>query len=115
VVAGLPIPRKNPFLQERLCRHAPTLLKIFHMNKYCYKDAKSLVQSVCSAAKDGMFDTREKFLTMLTANPDIAAREYNVFGKPFFWNDASVALYGYREEEAVNRDIFDTILPVEMR
>jgi PAS domain S-box-containing protein len=85
------------------------------MNKYPYKEAKSIVQAVSSAATDGMYDTREKFLTMLAANPDIAAQGYNAFGKIFFWNDASVLLYGYKEEDAVNRDIFETILPPEMR
>ena len=52
---------------------------------------------------------------MLEANPDIAAQGYNAFGKIFYWNNASASLYGYREEEAVNRDVFDTILPPEMR
>lgn len=94
---------------------SPSPDKTLYMNKYAHKEAESIVQSVCTAAADGVFDTREKFLSMLDDNPDIAAQGYNAFGKIFFWNDASAFLYGYREADAVTRDIFETILPPEMR
>jgi PAS domain S-box-containing protein len=85
------------------------------MKKLPYKEAKDLVQSICDAAAKGEFDTRDKFIAMLDANPDIAAQGYNSFGKIFFWNKASAGLYGYNEAAAVNRDIFETILPPELR
>ena len=85
------------------------------MNTYPYNEAQTLVNSVCRAADEGAFDSRDKFLAMLDAHPDIAAQGYNAFGKIFFWNKASALLYGYNEAEAVNRDIFETILPPEMR
>ena len=85
------------------------------MNKYPYKEAETLIQSICEAAGQGAYDTREKFLSMLEAHPDIAAQGYNSFGKIFFWNNASAELYGYSETAAVNRDIFETILPPDLR
>jgi len=85
------------------------------MKKYSYKEAKTLVQSICKTAVDGEYDTREKFHAMLEANPDVAAQGYNAFGKIFFWNKASIHLYGYSEASAINRDLFETVLPPEMR
>jgi len=85
------------------------------MKKYSYKEAKQLIQSICKAARDGEYDTREKFLAMLAANPDIAAQGYNPFGKIFFWNAASGRLYGYSETAAFNKDLFDLVIPPEMR
>lgn len=85
------------------------------MNKFTFKEAQALIQSICTAAADEEYDTREKFLAMLEANPDVAAQGYNAFGKIFFWNKASVILYGYSEDEAVNKDLFETILPPELR
>ena len=85
------------------------------MKKYPYKEAKALVQSICAAAGNGAYDTREKFHDMLQEHPDIAAQGYNTYGKIFFWNRGSAALYGYSEAAAINRDIFETILPPEMR
>jgi PAS domain-containing protein len=85
------------------------------MKKYPYKNAKKLIQSICTAAEADEFDTREKFLSMLTANPDVAAKGYNMFGKIFFWNPASAALYGYNEAAAVNQDLFELIFPLELQ
>ncbi len=85
------------------------------MEKYPYKEAKKLVQSICEAADAGKYDTREKFLTILDANPDIAAQGYNPFGKIFFWNTGSFLLYGYKEADAFNKDLFDLIIPPELR
>lgn len=85
------------------------------MNKYPYQDAQTLIQSICDAAARGEYDTRDKFHAMLEANPDVAAQGYNAFGKIFFWNDSSIETYGYKESEAVNQDIFEMLIPEEMR
>jgi PAS domain S-box-containing protein len=85
------------------------------MKKHPYKNAKKIIHSICTAAEAGDFDTREKFLSMLTANPDVAAQGYNIFGKIFFWNPASAALYGYNEAAAVNQDLFELILPPNLQ
>ena len=85
------------------------------MKKYAYKHAKEIIQSICTAAEAGEFDSREKFHSMLSANPDVAAQGYNRFGKIFFWNPASSALYGYNEAASVNQDLFELILPPELQ
>ncbi len=85
------------------------------MKKFTYNKAKKLIQSICKAAADGEYDTREKFHAMLEANPDVAVQGYNAYGKIFFWNQASTHLYGYREDIAVNKDLFELVLPPEMR
>ena len=82
---------------------------------YIYEEAKKLVTSLCEAAYTGKYDTREKFHAMMQARPNLAVQGYNAYGKIFFWNTPSAHLYGYSEAAAVNRDIFETILPPEMR
>ena len=85
------------------------------MTKYAYNSAKDLILSICEAAHAGEYNSREKFHAMLEANPSIAAQGYNAFGKIFFWNNASVHLYGYSEASAINQDLFEMILPPELR
>lgn len=96
-----------------------TLLAVITKNrfvkKYPYKEAKDLIQSISTAARNGEYDTREKFFAMLDSHPDVAAQGYNAYGKIFFWNKASSLLYGYSEAAAINMDIFETLLPPEMR
>jgi PAS domain S-box-containing protein len=82
---------------------------------YSYPEAKALIGSICEAAHAGEYDTHDEFHRMLDSHPDIAAQGYNSFGKIFFWNEASVRLYGYSERAAVNQDLFELILPPEMR
>lgn len=86
-----------------------------YMNKYLYEKAKKIIQSICEAAANGEYDTREKFHAMLEDNPDVAVQGYNAFGKIFFWNQASAYFYGYNKGEAIGRDVFETILPPEVR
>ncbi len=85
------------------------------MKKYPYKEAKETITSICNAAHAGQFDTRDKFMALLDQNPHIAAQGYNPHGKIFFWNEASAHLYGHSEAAAVNQDLFELILPDEMR
>ncbi len=85
------------------------------MEKLTYKEAKETITSICRAAADGEYDTREKFLAMLDRNPHIAVQGYNTHGKIFYWNDASADAYGHSEAAAVNQDLFELILPPELR
>ena len=85
------------------------------MKKYPYSEAKSEILRICHAAKAGAFDSREKFMALLEAHPHIAAQGYNPYGIIFYWNDASAHLYGHSEAAAINRNLFDLILPPEMR
>jgi hypothetical protein len=85
------------------------------MNRYPFSEAKETILSLCRKATDGEYDTREKLMAVLAENPHIAAQGYNPFGKIFFWNTAAAHLYGHSETAAVNQDLFDLILPVDMR
>lgn len=85
------------------------------MKKYVYAEAKKLIQSICDAAADGQYDSREKFHALMAAHPNLAVQGYNAFGKIFFWNQASANLYGHGEHAAINKDLFELILPPELR
>lgn len=85
------------------------------MKKYPYKQAKEIIDGICAAAQAGEFDTRKKFLALLNQHPHIAAQGYNTHGKIFYWNEASAHIYGHSEAAAVNQDLFELILPPEMR
>ena len=82
---------------------------------YSIQDARAIIQDICDAAERGDYPTRASFLEMLAINPRIAAQGYNCFGKIFYWNAASVSMYGHRMEEAINQDLVELILPAEMR
>ncbi|MDF7800389.1 PAS domain-containing protein [Pontiellaceae bacterium B1224] len=85
------------------------------MTKFSLQDAKAIIHTVCKAAENNEFPTRESFMDMLRTNPHIAAQGYNAYAKIFFWNQAATHLYGYREDEAINKDLTELILPPEMR
>ncbi len=80
-----------------------------------YGEARNTIEAIYEAAVSGKYEGREAFMAELDRYPHIAAQGYNQFGKIFFWNRASALLYGHREEEAVNRDLFELILPPDMR
>jgi len=85
------------------------------MREYTCAEAKQLIHSICRLAREGEFDTREKFFAVLGNHPEIAVQGYNAFGKIFYWNAASTRLYGHSESAAFNKDLFELILPPEMR
>lgn len=84
------------------------------MRKYSIQDAKAIIHELCFTAENNGFPTRDSFMDMLTLNPEIAVQGYNRFGKIFFWNEASISLYGHRLDEAVNKDLVELIMPPEM-
>ena len=85
------------------------------MQKHPYKKATETILTICRAAAAGEYDSREKFMSMLDANPHLAVQGYNPYGIIFYWNDASAHLYGYSEAAAVNQNLFELVLPPEMR
>ncbi len=85
------------------------------MADFSFQDAKVIINEICLAAENNEYPNRESFMDMLNANPHIAVQGYNAYCKIFYWNSASISLYGYREEEAVNQDLTELILPAEMR
>ena len=85
------------------------------MLEYSFQDAKVAINALCKTAEQNGFPTRESFLDAIHAAPHLAVQGYNAFGKIFFWNDASIRLYGFREAEAVNQDLTELVIPPEMR
>jgi PAS domain S-box-containing protein len=85
------------------------------MNRYPIEEAREAILSICRKAEKDGYHSREEFMTELDENPHIAAQGYNPFGKIFFWNTASARLYGYSEAAAINQNLFELILPPEMR
>ncbi|MDF7823087.1 PAS domain-containing protein [Pontiellaceae bacterium B12227] len=85
------------------------------MADYSFQDAKTIINELCKKAEGDGFPTRESFMDVIEANPDLAVQGYNAFCKIFLWNEASIRLYGYREDEAVNQDLTELVIPAEMR
>jgi PAS domain S-box-containing protein len=85
------------------------------VTQFSYHAAKAIIHTICKAAENNEFPTRKSFMDMLDANSHIAAQGYNAFAKIFYWNQASIDLYGYREDEAINKDLTELILPPEIR
>lgn len=54
-------------------------------------------------------------LDSLASLEDVAIQGYDADRRVFYWNDASVALYGYTSEEAIGRRVEDLIIPHEAR
>lgn len=90
-------------------------MNTYGVKQFSIQDAKAIIHDICDAAENGNFPTRASFLDMLTLNPLLGAQGYNCFGKIFYWNNASVSLYGHRIEEAINQDLVELILPLEMQ
>ncbi len=85
------------------------------MNRLTFNSAKETIRSICRDADKDRFTARTEFLRKLEQHPEIAVQGYNLFGKIFYWNDASARLYGHSAAEAVNRNLIELILPPEMR
>lgn len=85
------------------------------MTQFSIHEAKTIINKLCSSEEQNRFPTRESFMDMLAMNPHVAVQGYNCFGKIFYWNNASVTLYGHRFEEAINKDLIELIIPPEMR
>ncbi|QBG48605.1 PAS domain-containing protein [Verrucomicrobia bacterium S94] len=85
------------------------------MTQFSIHEAKTIIKKLCCFNEENRFPTRESFMDMLAMNPHVAVQGYNSFGKIFYWNNASVTLYGHRLEEAINKDLVELIIPPEMR
>jgi PAS domain S-box-containing protein len=56
-----------------------------------------------------------RFRNMLQEIPSVAIQGYGPDGTTIYWNRASTRIYGYAEEEALGRNLFELIIPPEMR
>ena len=83
--------------------------------KVSLQEAQKIINGLCAAAEAGAYPTREAFMEAVADHPHLAVQGYNAFGKIFFWNDASAYLYNYSESDAINQDLFELVLPEDMR
>lgn len=59
--------------------------------------------------------SEERLRMLVNGVPGMAVQGYKLDGTIFLWNKASELLYGYAAEEAIGRNLLDTIIPPDMR
>ncbi|HOI33392.1 MAG TPA: PAS domain S-box protein, partial [Bacteroidales bacterium] len=58
-----------------------------------------------------LLDSENRFRQLLETIPNIAVQGYRADGRVRFWNSASETLYGYSSTEAIDRTLFELIIP----
>ncbi|MCK4875735.1 MAG: PAS domain S-box protein, partial [Sulfurimonas sp.] len=56
-----------------------------------------------------------KFVELISKIPNVAVQGYNKEREVIYWNEASVCIYGYTQEEALGKQLEDLIIPDFMR
>ena len=65
--------------------------------------------------EDALRQSEARFRMLFDEVPAIAVQGYDQERNVIYWNEASVALYGYSREEALGRKLEDLIIPPHMR
>lgn len=60
-------------------------------------------------------ESEQRFRSLMESIPSVAVQGYALDGTVTFWNEASERLYGYRASEALGANLFDLIIPAEMK
>ncbi len=60
-------------------------------------------------------ESEMRFRTMLEDVPGVAVQGYTADGTVHYWNRASERLYGYSQNEALGANLFDLIIPENLR
>jgi PAS domain S-box-containing protein len=66
-------------------------------------------------AEKALVESKQRFRSMMEYIPSVAIQGYALDGTVLFWNRASELLYGYSKEEALGANLFDLIIPEEMK
>jgi PAS domain S-box-containing protein len=74
----------------------------------------------CSAAERrvselALRESEQRFRELLNQVEKVSVQGYAPDGTTLYWNEGSRHLYGYKEEEALGRNLLDLIIPPEMR
>ena len=67
------------------------------------------------AAERDLVRSELRFRSLMENVATVAAQGYRLDGTVTFWNHASEALYGYGKEEALGSNLYDLIIPDEMK
>jgi PAS domain S-box-containing protein len=60
-------------------------------------------------------ESEARFRNLLEYIPEVAIKGYAIDGTVRYWNKASEELYGYKAEEAVNKNLRDLIIPPDLK
>ncbi len=66
-------------------------------------------------AEDALRESEAQFRNLLECIPNVAVYGYGPNGTIHYWNKASEAVYGYTGGAAIGKNIFDLIIPPELR
>ncbi len=61
------------------------------------------------------YTNEDKFIELLGKIPNVAVQGYNKYREVIYWNKASEEIYGFKEQEALGRQLEDLIIPDFMR
>ena len=66
-------------------------------------------------AEDQLRASEMRFRNLLEAIPSVSVQSIGANGITNFWNKASETIYGYSAEEAIGKNLFELIIPAQMR
>lgn len=66
-------------------------------------------------AEQARAESEERFRNLLRDIPNVPIQGFDRHGTVIYWNKASEALYGYTEGEALGSNLFDLIIPEDLR
>lgn len=66
-------------------------------------------------AEQALIESEERFRYLFRDIPTVAVQGYQFDGTTTYWNKASEDLYGFTAKEAIGRNIFDLIIPEEIK
>ena len=73
------------------------------------------VEAKQKQAEEALEDSEERFRNLMEHVSGVSVQGYDTEGTVFYWNKASVGVFGYTPEEALGRNLADLIFPPKLR
>lgn len=114
----------DEYRQEYRLRHGDGRWMWVEDHTWLSRDRNGVVTAIHGIVMDAterreaelaLAESEARFRSLFEQIPNIAVQGYDDRRRVIFWNDASVALYGYSREEALGRLLEDLIIPDCMR